>query len=180
MKNNIKIILYIIGTILFIYLLSRMYPIFEGYQSTYGNLNYSQTVDLPINFPFSCKNFCGPNNKCALTGKQCTADYDCTGCQINPNWKQKVDPYYRELDSTYHQMDTVFVGSKNNLPISNYSGNENNKWAKSFNEALKLYNRKETYNNPLDDFEKKILINYPTSISMTGEYYQTTPPAYGE
>lgn len=180
MKKNIKIILYIFGAFLIISLFAIKFNIIEGYQSTYGNLQYSQTVDLPINFPFSCKNFCGPNKKCSITGEQCSADYDCTGCQIDTKQKLPVEPSYRELDANFNQMDSVFVGSKNNLPISQYSGNQDAEWKKTVNEAIKLYNRKEEYNNPLSDFEKKILISYPTTVSITGEFYETTAPSYGE
>jgi hypothetical protein len=185
MKNNIKTFLHIFGLFLFIIFLFILFILFnkniiEGYQSTYQNLNYSQSVDLPIVFPFSCKNFCGPNNTCAITGEQCTADYDCTGCQLKNNINLPVEPYYRELDKNFNQMDSIFIGSKNNLPISQYSGNQNDLWKKAFDIGIKLYNRKEEYNNPLSDFEKKILVSYPTSISATGQFYQSTAPAYGE
>jgi hypothetical protein len=43
----------------------------EGYRNT--NNNY--TVDLPINTTASCSNFCGPQSTCAITGEQCSSDY---------------------------------------------------------------------------------------------------------
>jgi hypothetical protein len=142
----------------------------------YANIDYSKTVDLPLTFPFSCKNFCGPNNTCAITGEQCSDDYDCTGCEnMNKLKPQAVEPYYKELSKKDDQMDSVYVGSKNNLVPSNYSGKKS--WINSFNEGIKMYNKKEMYNNPLSDYEKKILPSYPTNISMTGSYYETTPPA---
>jgi hypothetical protein len=167
----------------------------EGYQSTYNaeehklnvNVNdnsnesseYSKTVDLPLTFPFSCKNFCGPGNTCAITGEQCSDDYDCSGCENVPKLKPpKVDPYYKELSPNNEQMDYVYVGSKNNLTPLYYTGG--NEWIKSFNEGIKIYNRKELFNNPLDDFEKKIVSNYPMSVSATGQYYETTAPAYNQ
>lgn len=149
----------------------------EGYQSTYVDTEYSKTVDLPITFPFSCKNFCGPGNKCAITGEQCSNDYDCTGCQNATKLKPpKVEPHYNELSSSNEQMDYVYTGSKNNLTPLYVTGQ--NEWIKNFNEAIKLYNKKESYNNPLSDFEKKIVPVYPTNVSMTGQYYETTAPGY--
>ena len=41
----------------------------------------SHTVDLPLTTTYSCRNFCGPNSRCSITGQQCTADIDCPGCQ---------------------------------------------------------------------------------------------------
>ena len=41
---------------------------------------YSHTVNLPINDPISCNNFCGPNAQCLITREQCTSDIDCKGC----------------------------------------------------------------------------------------------------
>lgn len=168
----------------FIYFLLVNYKILEGYESNMNdnsneNSDYSKTVDLPLTFPFSCKNFCGPGNTCAITGEQCSDDYDCQGCENVPKLKPpKVDPYYKELSSDNEQMDYVYVGAKNNLTPLYYTGG--NDWIKSFNEGIKLYNRRETYNNPLDDFEKKIVSNYPMSVSATGQYYETTATPYNK
>jgi len=183
MKN---IFLCLVGIIAIYYVLSRIFiKTIEGYESIYYNMNdnsnenqeYSKTVDLHLTFPFSCKNFCGPVNKCAITDEQCSDDYDCHGCQNIPKLKPpKVEPHYRELSNDNDQMDYLYPGSKNNLTPLYYSGG--NEWINNFNEAMKLYNRKEIFNTELDDFEKKIMSVYPTSISMTGQYYETTPSAY--
>lgn len=175
-----KIFLYLFGIIIIYYILSRIFATqlrIEGYQSTYSSQEYSKTVDLPITFPFSCKNFCGPGNICAITGEQCSNDYDCTGCENADKLKPPdVKPYYDELSLNNEQMDYVYPGSKNNLTPLYLTGQ--NEWIKNFNEAIKLYNRKELYNNPLSDFEKKIISVYPTNVSMTGQYYETTAPGY--
>ena len=179
MKNNI--FLYLLGLII-IYCIFTCFMLtnVEGYQSTYYNESdeYSKTIDLPITFPFSCKNFCGPGNTCAITGEQCSNDYDCSGCENIPKLKPpKVEPYYKELSQNNDQMDYVYSGSKNNLTpgSSLMTGND---WIKSFNKGIELYNRKELFNNPLDEFEKKIVPVYPKTTSITGQYYETTPPAY--
>lgn len=38
-------------------------------------------VNMPINTNHTCKNMCGPPNRCAITGEQCLSDLDCYGCQ---------------------------------------------------------------------------------------------------
>lgn len=176
------IFLYLLGIIVIYYMISRLIlNKMEGYENTNSDSDYSKTVDLPITFPFSCKNFCGPGNKCAITGEQCSNDYDCHGCENIPNLKPpKVNPYYNELSSNNEQMDYVYVGAKNNLTpfTSSYNNKIQNEWMKNFNTAIQLYNRKELANNPLTDFEKKIVPNYPTTVSATGQYYETTPPEY--
>ena len=82
----------------------------------YDNIDkYSKTVDLPITFPVSCKNFCGPGNTCVITGDQCSNDYDCSGCENIQKMKPpKVVPYYRELSnkwrtSSYKPADAIYI-----------------------------------------------------------------------
>jgi hypothetical protein len=176
---KINIFLFLVGlVIIYCIFIKFMLTNIEGYQSTYSN-EYLKTVDLPITFPFSCKNFCGPGNTCAITGEQCTNDYDCTGCENIPKYKPpKVEPHYKELSQNNEQMDYVYVGSKNNLTPLYYSGG--NDWIKSFNKGIELYNRKELFNNPLDEFEKKIVSVYPKTTSATGQYYETTASAYNK
>ena len=58
-KNAEKIIL----VLLFLLILLNSYSLKEGYG------NYSDTVDLPINTKYSCKNMCGPQAICSLTGE---------------------------------------------------------------------------------------------------------------
>ena len=146
----------------------------EGYDNMY---NHSKTVDLPITFPFSCKNFCGPGNRCAITGEQCSNDYDCSGCENMQKIKPlKVEPYYRELSNKHEQMSDVYIGSKNNLTPLYYSGG--NDWIKIFNKGMEIYNRKMAYNEPLDDFERSIISANPPNITITGQYYENMHSAY--
>lgn len=181
-KLNFKYVIYIFFIIFLYYYFTKLKPsIFEGYETNYFNEanEYSKTVDLPLTFPFSCKNFCGPKNTCAITGEQCSNDYDCTGCEnMNKLKPPKVDPYYLELSpNNKFNMDSVYVGSKNNLTPQYYSQTDN-KWIKTFNEAIKMYNERQLYNTPINDFEKKIQIYYPQTVSSTGQFYSTTPPPY--
>ena len=43
----------------------------------------THTVNMPINTTSSCKNMCGPPNRCSITGTECLSDIDCYGCQPN-------------------------------------------------------------------------------------------------
>lgn len=177
----------------------------------YNDINsplYSRTVNMPLNDPTSCKNFCGPNAKCLLTKEQCSSDIDCQGCNPGPTPRdtcltKDVDPYdaagklgqnqglqYSSLTTGYnnHNADfaQIYEGSKENQIKRSYDGVD--LWTDTFNKGLELYNRKrkskdkysEGVSQQIDDkgtntntFEMK----YPTTISATGLFYETTPPA---
>lgn len=178
----------------------------------YNDLNsplYSHNVNLPINDPISCKNFCGPNAKCLLTGEQCTSDIDCFGCNPGPTTKsacltKEVMPYddagklgqnlalqYSPLTTGYNKHNRnfaqIYPGSKEAQLTVPYQGLD--KWTNSFNKGLELYNRKteiadeysEGISNeiPLASNSKLpyYLSKFPMSVSVTGQFYETTPPA---
>ena len=169
---------------------------------------YSHTVNLPINDPIDCKNFCGPNAKCLITNEQCTSDIDCYGCTPNKKFRQKLEndvtPYdaagklgqnqglqYSPLTTGYdnHNADfaQIYENSKDSQIIRPYEGLDI--WSDSFNKGLELYNKKResadkysegisnaipiASNIPIKNNEPK----YPMTISATGLFYETTPPA---
>ena len=178
----------------------------------YNDINsplYSHTVNLPINDPVSCKNFCGPNAKCLLTGEQCTSDLDCAGCNpgLNPRSKcitKEVMPYdasgklgqnqglqYSPLTTGYNNHNSdfaeVYNGSKNSELTVPYNGLDT--WTNSFNAGLKLYNKKRQI---ADEYAEGVTnaipvasdtkmpyyeMKYPMRRSLTGQFYETTPPA---
>lgn len=177
----------------------------------YNDVNsplYSHTVNLPINDPVSCKNFCGPKSQCAITREQCTSDIDCQGCNPGPKPQDTcitdaVPPYdnggklgqqglqYSPLTTGYNNHNADFAelypGAKDAELTVPYQGLD--LWTKSFNEGLDLYNKsRETadqYSQGISDaiplaskgkmpfYEAK----YPMTVSATGQFYQTTPPA---
>ena len=177
----------------------------------YNDINsplYSHTVNLPINDPVSCKNFCGPKATCLLTGEQCTSDIDCHGCNPGPKQQsecvtKEVPPYdaggklsqqglqYSPLTTGYnnHNADfaQIYPDSKDAQIKRPYQGLD--LWTESFNKGLELYNKKresaDKYSQGVSNaipiasqgnfpnFEPK----YPLSISATGQFYETTPPA---
>jgi hypothetical protein len=190
----------------------RLNPYPKDAVINYNDLNsplYSHTVNLPINDPISCKNFCGPKAQCAITREQCSADIDCYGCNPGPTTldsceNKDISPYdnggklgqnqglqYSPLTTGYdnHGIDfeEVYPGSKYAEIKKPYQGVD--LWTKSFNEGLKLYNKKrlsaEQYSEGISDnihdtpkgkmpyYEQK----YPMTISATGQFYETLPPA---
>lgn len=178
----------------------------------YNDVNsplYSHTVNLPINDPVSCKNFCGPNAKCLLTGEQCTSDIDCYGCNPGPKPQsdcttEEVEPYdatgklvqnlglqYSPLTTGYDKHNTdfaqIYEGSKDAQLTVPYQGLD--LWTDSFNKGLELYNRKresadeyaQGKSNAIPLASKSKMpyyeAKYPLTVSLTGQFYETTPPA---
>ena len=176
----------------------QVIPYPEDARINYNDINspeYSHTVNLPINDPVSCKNFCGPNAKCLLTKEQCTSDVDCQGCNPGPTKQtvcqtKEVDPYdgagkglqHSPLTTGYNNQNInfaqIYPDSKDAQIRRPYEGLD--LWTDSFNKGLELYNTKrgiaDKYNTDTSSdtsFETK----YPTTISATGLFYDTTPPA---
>ena len=138
----------------------------------YKDLNlplYSHNVNLPINDPISCKNFCGPKSQCLITREQCTSDVDCKGCNI-------IHPvgYY------INDFSKIYPGSENSQIKKPYEGVD--LWQDSFNKGLELYNKKreseDEYSNDLSGINSsEYEVKYPMTISAAGLFYETTPPA---
>ena len=180
----------------------------------YNDINsplYSHTVNLPINDPISCKNFCGPKSQCLITREQCTSDVDCYGCNPVPKPQstcitKDVEPYdatgklgqnqslqYSPLTTGYNNHNInfaqIYPGSKDAQPTASYQGLDT--WTDSFNKGLELYNKKresaEKYSEgvsnaiPLALNSKMSSVGYkpkyPMTMSLTGQFYETTPPA---
>ena len=140
--------------------------------NNYKNVNsplYSHNVNLPINDPISCKNFCGPKAQCLITREQCTSDVDCKGCN-------RIHP----LGYYMNNFSQIYPGSKNSQIKRPYEGID--LWEGSFNKGLELYNKKreieDKYSNDINTFDSiNYKIKYPTTISATGLFYETTPLA---
>ena len=181
----------------------QIIPYPENAIINYNDVNsplYSHTVNLPINDPVSCKNFCGPNSKCLLTGEQCTSDVDCSGCNPGPKpanscIAKEVDPYdatgklgqnqglqYSSLttgfNNHYADFAQLYDGSKDNQIKRAYEGADS--WETSFNKGLELYNKKTEFADNGYAFTSKKQYyepKYPKTVSATGLFYETTPPA---
>ena len=156
----------------------------QGQVSENKSNKVSHTVDLPLTTSYSCKNFCGPNSRCAITGQQCFTDIDCQGCQLySPSLpKQKdcipgsndagkltvgVTPTYSLLTSGYGTRERIITDDIYGPPPQANFGVDT--WGKSFNEAQKLFNRRYKPN------ALQNMPNYPLMYTITGEFVVDGP-----
>jgi hypothetical protein len=193
-------------SIVYIVYLLFLFTHIEGFNN-YNSPLYSHNVNLPINDPVSCQNFCGPKAQCAITREQCTSDIDCYGCNPGPTKEDEcltkdVMPYdatgklgqnqglqYSPLTTGFNNHNINFAetypGSKNAEIVPYYQGS--NSWTKSFNAGLELYNDKRNAYDKYSGYVEEPDIapsklsyyepKYPMTISATGQFFQTTPPA---
>jgi len=148
------------------------------------NSSTSNTVNLPLNTSYSCKNFCGPTSRCAITGQQCFADIDCPGCQpySPPLPKTKdcipgnndagkltsgVTPTYSPLTSGYGTREKIITKDMYARPPQANFGYDT--WGQSFNEDQILYNKRYKLN------QLQYMPNYPPMYSITGEFIGDGP-----
>ena len=144
----------------------------------------THNVDLPLNTTYSCKNFCGPNSRCAISGQQCFTDIDCPGCQPNspPLPKTKdcipgnndagkltvgVTPSYSPLTSGYGTRERIITKDMYARPPQANFGYDN--WGESFNEGQQLFNKRYKPN------QIQNMPNYPPMYSITGEFIGDGP-----
>jgi hypothetical protein len=151
----------------------------------FTNSDYdSHTVDLPLTTSYSCKNFCGPNATCSITGQQCSADIDCPGCQpYVPPLKSNdtcipgdndagkltlgVTPQYSTLTTDIGTQAKLVTKNKFSKPIEPNFGV--NTWLSSFEDGDKLFNKR--YKPP----HLKYMPDYPPRYSLTGEFIEEGP-----
>jgi hypothetical protein len=204
--NNAFYYAFVSLLIVYIVYLFIIFTHMEGFNN-YNSPLYSHNVNLPINDPVSCQNFCGPKAQCAITREQCTSDIDCYGCNPGPTKEDEcltkdVKPYdatgklgqnqglqYSPLTTGFNNHNINFAetypGSKDAEIIPYYQGS--NSWTKSFNAGLQLYNDKRRAYDKFSGYLEEPDIapsklsyyepKYPTTISATGQFFQTTPPA---
>ena len=128
----------------------------------------SHTVNLPLTTTYSCTNFCGPTARCSITGQQCFADIDCSGCQPNTpplytntpplststqvpgdNAAGKLTfgatPTYSPLTSGYGTQETKITSNMYSKPAMPSFGVDI--WSSDFNISQKLFNKRCTISN---------------------------------
>jgi len=144
----------------------------------------SHTVNLPLNTTYSCKNFCGPTARCAITGQQCFADIDCPGCQpYSPPLSKTPDcipgnddagkltvgvtPTYSPLTTGYGTQEKIITDDMYAQPPQPNFGVDT--WGESFNESQALFNKRYKPNN------LQFMPNYPPSYTLTGEFITDGP-----
>jgi hypothetical protein len=153
------------------------------------NNSTSHTVDLPLTTTYSCKNFCGPQARCAITGQQCTADIDCPGCQpkisgiktqsSNRNVPGNNDagkltvgvtPQYSPLTSDIGTKALRISGKEFSKTPSPTFGI--NTWRDDFDTEQKLFDKR--YKPPSD---LEFMPSYPPRYSVTGDFLENGPLA---
>jgi hypothetical protein len=191
-KNILKWILFIFCILVIIFLIiflinylnKNKYSITEFF--TNENSTTSHRVDLPLNNPNSCKNFCGPNSKCAITNEQCSSDVDCKGCS-NISIKKKPStqfpiprgendagkltfgaPDYSSLTAGYGTQTKII--SKNIKPLTaNYGVNV---WNQGHKVTTSLFDKKYKPPNTL-----LYMPNYKKRYTLTGSFTDDGPLA---
>lgn len=154
-----------------------------------GTPETSHTVNLPLTTKYSCKNFCGPTSRCAITGHQCTADIDCPGCQpyvpplpsLNKSVPGNNDagkltwgvtPTYSELTTDIGTQAAFFEPDGNNKnegpPKANFGVNV---WRSSFDEQSQLFAKRYTPSG------LQFMPNYHNQTTTTGEFINDGPLA---
>jgi hypothetical protein len=144
----------------------------------------SHTVNLPLTTTYSCKNFCGPTARCAITGQQCFTDIDCPGCQpysppLSKNTSDLpgdndagkltlgVTPQYSSLTSGYGTKEKIITDDMYGQPLQANFGVD--VWGESFNQSQTLYNDRYKPN------QLQYMPNYPPQYSLTGEFIGDGP-----
>ena len=166
----------------------------EGFGNAYISDGYTgnqqtNTVNLPLNTKYSCKNMCGPTSRCSISGQQCLADIDCPGCQpySPPLSKSATTNTPGDNDSgklttgvtpEYSTLTTDIGTSAYIINNSNYSNrtpqlyaNGVNTWINNFNKTAFLYDSK--FKPP----QLQYMPTYDKSYSVTGEFIDNGPIA---
>jgi hypothetical protein len=161
--------------------------IVESFQQL--NNSTSHTVDLPLTTTYSCKNMCGPQARCSITGQQCTADIDCPGCQPKISGVKTqsgtknvpgnndagkltvgVTPQYSPLTSDMGTKALKISGKEFSKTPSPTFGI--NTWRDDFDAEQKLFDKRY---KPPNDIE--FMPSYPPRYSVTGDFLENGPLA---
>jgi len=149
-----------------------------------NNSKISHTVSLPLNTTTSCKNFCSPTGRCAITGQQCLADIDCPGCQpYEPTSSDSSEcipgdddagkltvgttPTYSTLTTDIGTRATTFSRKKFSKPVSPNFGE--NIWMAKFKEENNMFKQRYTPSG------LKYMPSYPERYSLTGDFVENGP-----
>jgi len=188
-KKYYNLVLAVICVLLFIFILnwSHYLSINQYITECFTNASSktSHTVDLPLTTTYSCKNFCGPNSRCAITGQQCFTDIDCPGCQpyVPPLSKTSttsvpgndgagkltwgMTPQYSPLTAGYGTHERIITKNMYSQPAMASFGI--NTWLSTFKRDRDLYDTR--YKSP----QLQYMPNYPQRYSLTGDFIEDGP-----
>lgn len=172
----------IIIVLLLIVIIFNSFSLKEGYD------NYRHTVDLPINTKYSCKNMCGSQSTCSITGEQCTSDIDCYGCRPMKNNNKNISKDINSYDDNGKLTDNMtpnfsiltndigtnayFFKDKIDSPALYYNKGINT-WRETFNEEKLLYDKR--YNPSI--YFTQFIPSYKATPTLTGEFMVVGPYA---
>jgi hypothetical protein len=163
---------------------SKCFDKFINQMNRGSNSKISHTVSLPLNTTTSCKNFCSPTGRCAITGQQCLADIDCPGCQPNePTSSDSSEcipgdddagkltvgttPTYSTLTTDIGTRATTFTRKKFSKPVSPNFGE--NIWMAKFKEENNMFKQRYTPTG------LQYMPSYPERYSLTGDFVENGP-----
>ena len=157
-------------------------------RETFSN-DVPKTVSMPINTTSSCKNMCGPPNRCSITGTECLSDIDCYGCQPNTspdlsntflNKNKQISGYSQAGKLSFLAPDYSplihDIGTKSKpLQGDPYIDPPSYNWG--FDEwTKKNINMRTVYDKRYEVPPKTVFLsNYPPRPSITGEYMDSGP-----
>ena len=166
-------------------------PVFEGFDVNTqairdtGSPDTTHNVDMPLTTTTSCKNMCGPPNRCSITGQQCMSDIDCPGCEplvppLSPSNGANiigdddagkltvgVTPNYSPLTTGFGTQARIVTEDKFRKPAMPDFGID--KWSAKFIKGRKLFD---------DRYKPSGLKNMPSysdRYSITGEFVDEGP-----
>ena len=169
--------------------LSQQY--FEGFDANTqptrdtGASDTNHNVDVPLTTTSSCKNMCGPPNRCSITGQQCFSDIDCPGCepQVPPLSSSNgeniigdddagkltvgVTPNYSPLTTGFGTQSRIVTADKFEKPAMPDFGID--KWSSKFIKGRKLFDDR------YKPYGLKNMPSYSERYSLTGEFIDDGP-----
>ena len=154
-----------------------------------GGSSTNHTVNLPLTTTISCQNMCGPNNRCSLTGEQCSSDIDCFGCNTqtkqfapensplvaNVRGQNDAGKLTTEQTPTYSVLTTdigtraKLINNPNTKPAEYFKGV--NTWKETYDAGKELFDKR--YNPQAQAF----MPNYPERKTLSGEFEDNGPLA---
>ena len=150
-----------------------------------GSPETTHNVDVPLTTTTSCKNMCGPPNRCSITGQQCFSDIDCPGCEpqvppLSPSTGENivgnndsgkltvgVTPNYSPLTTGFGTQARIVTEDKFGKPAMPDFGID--KWSDKFIKGRKLFD---------DRYKPSGLKNMPSysdRYSITGQFVDEGP-----
>jgi|UniRef100_A0A6C0DGF1 hypothetical protein len=189
---SIIICIFIYRYINFLFIQKYIIECFNSNEAIYvdtGSPTTTHTVNLPLTTTYSCKNFCGPTARCAITGEQCMADIDCPGCNpYGPDFKPQktacipgdndagkltlgVTPTYSTLTTDIGTRSKLFTTNKKKLSKPDQPNFGINTWIKGFNGGQQLFDEKY---RPAG---LQFMPNYDKRYSLSGEFIEDGPLA---